>query len=220
MLRFVCGSLSCIRHIHDSRCFMTRAGLQHSGKDPLDWFSMCWLSWFSGSGCCSSPGFHLRLGASDCCLELAFCFMGPWTFAWICCPATPLPPVQKRDAQHKFYYSTDGHAPKHIGLAKPRFRYIRFFIFLPPNLSLCVSLSVFLSLLSRKKKAHKLLAHKLFEKVARQEALKGDILKGDIWKWDFALKFALDKWISHRNSHSTCQFSLLFLRQFHRESTM
>ena len=23
----------------------------------LGWFRMCWLSWFSGSGCCSSPGF-------------------------------------------------------------------------------------------------------------------------------------------------------------------
>ena len=29
-----------------------------------------------------------------------------------------------------------------------------------------------------------------------QEVLKGDILKGDIQKRDFALKFALDNWIS------------------------
>ena len=31
----------------------------------------------SGSGCCSSPAFRLRLGASDCSPKLAFCFMGP-----------------------------------------------------------------------------------------------------------------------------------------------
>ena len=57
---------------------------------------------FSGPGCCSCPGFHLRLGTSDCSRGLAFCFMGTWTFAWICCPQRPLPPVQKRDAQHMF----------------------------------------------------------------------------------------------------------------------
>ena len=49
-----------------------------------------------------------------------------------------------------------------------------------------------------------------------QEALEEDILKGDIWKWDFALKFA----ISHWNSHSTRQFSLLFLKEFHKESAV
>ena len=53
-----------------------------------------------------------------------------------------------------------------------------------------------------------------------QEALKGDILKGDIWKWDFALKFALATLISQWNLDLTRQFSLLFLRQFHRESVV
>ena len=53
-----------------------------SKKDPLGWISMCWLSWFSGPGCCSCPSFHLRLGASDCSPLLAFCFMGHWTFAF------------------------------------------------------------------------------------------------------------------------------------------
>ena len=60
-----------------------------SGKDLLGWSSMCWLSWFSGPGCCSCPGFHLHLGASDRSPGLAFCFMGPQTFAWICCPQLP-----------------------------------------------------------------------------------------------------------------------------------
>ena len=40
---------------------------------------MCWLSWFSGPGFCSWPGFHLGLGASDCSPGLVFCFTGPWT---------------------------------------------------------------------------------------------------------------------------------------------
>ena len=35
-------------------------------RTPLYWFSGCWLSWFSGPGRSSCPGFHLRLGASDC----------------------------------------------------------------------------------------------------------------------------------------------------------
>ena len=39
-----------------------------------------------GPGCCSCTGFHLRLRASDCFPGLAFCFRGPWTFAWICRP--------------------------------------------------------------------------------------------------------------------------------------
>ena len=53
-----------------------------------------------------------------------------------------------------------------------------------------------------------------------QEALKGDILKGDTWKWDFALRFALENGISLCRSHSTRQFSLLFLRKLHREGTI
>ena len=31
-------------------------------EDPRGWFSMCWLSCFSGAGCCSCPGFQLCLG--------------------------------------------------------------------------------------------------------------------------------------------------------------
>ena len=53
-----------------------------------------------------------------------------------------------------------------------------------------------------------------------QVALKGHILKGDIWIWDFALQFALENGISLCNSHATRQFSLLFLREFHREGAV
>ena len=49
---------------------------------------------------------------------------------------------------------------------------------------------------------------------------KGGHLKGDMWKWDFALKIALENGISLWSSHSTRQFSLLFLRKFRRESTV
>ena len=36
---------------------------------------------------------------------------GPWTsFACICCPQLPLPPVQKRDAQHMFLKHGGAHA--------------------------------------------------------------------------------------------------------------
>ena len=35
------------------------------------------------------PGFHLRLGASDCSSGLAFCLVGPWRFAWISRPHLP-----------------------------------------------------------------------------------------------------------------------------------
>ena len=48
------------------------------------WLSCLDFPWFSSRGCCSCPGFHLRLGASDCSPGLAFCFMGLCTFAWIC----------------------------------------------------------------------------------------------------------------------------------------
>ena len=57
---------------------------------------------FSGPGCCSCPGFHLRLGASDCCSGLAFCFMGPWTFAWICCLQLPCHPCKTGRTAHVF----------------------------------------------------------------------------------------------------------------------
>ena len=64
-----------------------------------------------GPGCCSSPGFHLRLGASDCSLGLAFCFMGPWTFSWICCPQLPYHPCKNR-THSTYFYSTGGHTSK------------------------------------------------------------------------------------------------------------
>ena len=42
----------------------------------------------------TGAGFQLHLGASDCAPELAFCFMGPWTFAWICCAQLPYHPCK------------------------------------------------------------------------------------------------------------------------------
>ena len=69
-----------------------------SGKDHLGRFSLCWLSWFSGPGCCSCPGVHLRFRASDCSPGLAFCFMGPWTFAWMWCPRLPYDQCKQRTA--------------------------------------------------------------------------------------------------------------------------
>ena len=60
--------------------------------------------------CCPRPGFHLRLGASDCAPGLAFCFMAPWTFARICCPQ--LPDHRCKNGTHSTcFYSTGGHAP-------------------------------------------------------------------------------------------------------------
>ena len=63
-----------------------------------------------GHGCCSCPGFYLRLGASDCSPGLAFCFMGPWTLAWICCPQLPYHPCKNR-THSTCFYSTGGHTP-------------------------------------------------------------------------------------------------------------
>ena len=37
-------------------------------------------------------------------------FMGPWTFAWICCPQLPPPSMRKRDAQHMLLQHR-GHGP-------------------------------------------------------------------------------------------------------------
>ena len=62
-----------------------------------------------GSGCCSCPGFHLR--ASDCSPGLAFCFMVPWTFAWICCLQLPYHP-RKNMTHNTCFYSTGGQTPK------------------------------------------------------------------------------------------------------------
>ena len=59
------------------------------------------MSWFSGPGFCSCPGFHLGLGASDCSFGLAFCFTGLGHCLDLLPAAFP-PPVQKRDAQHMF----------------------------------------------------------------------------------------------------------------------
>ena len=66
-------------HSGSKTAWIPRALSLPSGKYPLGCSSMCWLSWFSGPGCCSCPGFHLGLGASDCSPGLAFCFTGPWT---------------------------------------------------------------------------------------------------------------------------------------------
>ena len=60
--------------------------------------SVCVTVLVSRPGCFRCPCFQLCQGASTCAPELAFCFMGPWTFAWSCCPQL----AQKRDAQHKF----------------------------------------------------------------------------------------------------------------------
>ena len=73
-----------------------------SGKYPLGCSIMCWLSWFSGRGFCSCPGFHLGLGAPR------IVSLG-WHFAVRALghcldllTTTPPPPAQKRDAQHMF----------------------------------------------------------------------------------------------------------------------
>ena len=66
---------------------------------------------FLGPGCCSCPGFHLRLGASDCSPGLTFCFMGPWRFAWICCAQLPYHQCKNRPHSTCFY-STGGHTPR------------------------------------------------------------------------------------------------------------
>ena len=73
---------------------------------------MCRLSWFSGPGPCSFPSFHLRLGASDCSPGLASCFMGPWTFAWICCPQLSYHPCKNGTHRTCFYSTWGAHAKK------------------------------------------------------------------------------------------------------------
>ena len=54
---------------------------------------------FSGPACCSSPGLHLGLGASDCFPVLAFCFIVPSAICLDLLSAAPLAPVQKQDTQ-------------------------------------------------------------------------------------------------------------------------
>ena len=68
---------------------------------------MCWLSWFSCPGCC--PGLQFRLGASDCAFVLGVCFMGLWTFTWICCPQLPHRPC-KNGTHSTCFYITEGGA--------------------------------------------------------------------------------------------------------------
>ena len=60
-------------------------------------------------------GAALGLGASETFPGLAFCFMGPWTFAWICCPQFPYRPCKNR-THSTYFYSTGGtrHWPKDI----------------------------------------------------------------------------------------------------------
>ena len=61
---------------------------------------------FLSSGCYFGLVFQLRLGASDCPSGLAFCFMGPWTFGWICCSQLPYHPVKNR--MHSTSFTAQG----------------------------------------------------------------------------------------------------------------
>ena len=81
---------------------------------------MCWLSWFSCPGCCSCPGLHLRLRASDCAPGLAFCFDGPLDICLDLLSEIPPPPVQKRDAQHMFLQHRGAHAENRPDTQIPR----------------------------------------------------------------------------------------------------
>ena len=63
------------------------------------------LSWFWGPGCCSAPAYTFVSSP-----RLAFCFMGPWTFAWICCPQLPYHPCKNR-THSTCFCSTGGHTP-------------------------------------------------------------------------------------------------------------
>ena len=67
-------------------CHLQRFKIQRFQERPPGLIQHVLTVLVLGPGCCSCTGFHLRLGASDCSPGLAFCFMGPWTFAWICCP--------------------------------------------------------------------------------------------------------------------------------------
>ena len=70
---------------------------RHSGKDPLGLIQhvLAVLVLWSGAG------FHLRLGASDDSFP-SILLHGPLDICLDLLPAAYLPPMQKRDAQHKF----------------------------------------------------------------------------------------------------------------------
>ena len=73
-----------------------------SGKDPLGWSIMCWLSWFSGPGCWWCPTSRASSRSLKLCPWPSICFHGPSSKFLDLLPPTSLPPVQKRDAQHMF----------------------------------------------------------------------------------------------------------------------
>ena len=71
------------------------------------------------STCADCPGFlvlgaapstasTVRLGASDCSPGLAFCFLAPWAFPWICCPQLPYRPFEN-GTHSTCFYSTGGY---------------------------------------------------------------------------------------------------------------
>ena len=81
------------RFLSQRSCRLSRDRCQLTERPPgLIQFVLAVM--VSGPGCCSTPGFHLRLGASYCSLALAVCFMGPWTFAWICGLQLPYHPCK------------------------------------------------------------------------------------------------------------------------------
>ena len=112
VLRMEADKLFCQRP-HNKFLRMPRPATEprNSGKDPLGCSSMGWVSWFSGLGCSPCPGFRLCVGASDCAPGPAFCFMGPCTFAWICC--LQLPHHRGKTGTHSTcFYSTGGQTPR------------------------------------------------------------------------------------------------------------
>ena len=64
------------------------------------------------------PYFQLHLGASNCAPELAFCYMGSWTFAWICCPQLPHDPCKTGTLSTSFC-NTRGHTSSLRGVWPP-----------------------------------------------------------------------------------------------------
>ena len=91
----------------EKKCYIPLKGpkiekFQDSGKDHLGCSSMCWLSWFSGPGFCSCPGFHLSLGASDCSPGLAFCCTNPWTLLGSAARSSPTSHAKTGRTAHVF----------------------------------------------------------------------------------------------------------------------